>query len=104
MLVRPAMKKLFCLKAKNALGRFAPSALPHHDLVQQYVSYVQAIPIKIRGLGTRTRCKITRGEQKQDGFFAVLIKLQPRVVTCATDGQGLREPAEVAEACGAVYV
>ena len=28
MLVRPAMKRLFCLKAKNGLGRFAPSALP----------------------------------------------------------------------------
>ena len=27
MLVRPAMKRLFCLKAKNRLGRFAPSAL-----------------------------------------------------------------------------
>ena len=27
MLVRPAMKRLFCLKAKNGLGRFAPSSL-----------------------------------------------------------------------------
>ena len=72
--------------------------------VQQYVSYVQAIPIKIRGLGTRTRCKITRGEQKQMGFFAALMKLQPRVVTSARDGQGLREPAEVAEVWGAVHV
>ena len=27
MLVRPSMKRLFCLKAKNVLGRFAPSAL-----------------------------------------------------------------------------
>ena len=27
MLVRPAMKRLFCLKAKNGLGRFTPSAL-----------------------------------------------------------------------------
>ena len=27
MLVRPAMKRLFCLKAKKGLGRFAPSAL-----------------------------------------------------------------------------
>ena len=27
MLVRPAMKGLFCLNAKNGLGRFAPSAL-----------------------------------------------------------------------------
>ena len=27
MLVRPARKRLFCLKAKNGLGRFAPSAL-----------------------------------------------------------------------------
>ena len=27
MLVRPAMKRLFCLKAKNGLGGFAPSAL-----------------------------------------------------------------------------
>ena len=31
MLVRPAMKRLFCLKAKNGLGRFAPSALPHYN-------------------------------------------------------------------------
>ena len=30
MLVRPAMKRLFCLMAKNTLGRFAPSALPHY--------------------------------------------------------------------------
>ena len=27
MLVRPAMKRLFCLKAVNGLGRFAPSTL-----------------------------------------------------------------------------
>ena len=32
MLVRPVMKRLFCLKAKNGLGRFAPSALPHHEV------------------------------------------------------------------------
>ena len=32
MLVRPAMKRLFCLKAKNGLGRFAPSALPHYNI------------------------------------------------------------------------
>ena len=31
MLVRPAMKRLFFLKAKNGLGRFAPSALPHYN-------------------------------------------------------------------------
>ena len=31
MLVRPAMKRLFCLKAKNGLGRFAPSSLPHYN-------------------------------------------------------------------------
>ena len=30
MLVRPAMKRLFCPQAKNGLGRFAPSALPHY--------------------------------------------------------------------------
>ena len=30
MLVRPAMKGLFCLKAKNGLGRVALSALPHY--------------------------------------------------------------------------
>ena len=30
MLVRPAMKSFFCLKAKNGLGRFAPSALPNY--------------------------------------------------------------------------
>ena len=27
----PGMKRLFCLKAKNGLGRFAPSALPHYE-------------------------------------------------------------------------
>ena len=32
MLVRPAMKRLFCLKAKNGLGRFALSALPHYNI------------------------------------------------------------------------
>ena len=32
MLVRPAMKGLFCLKAKNGLGRFALSALPHYKM------------------------------------------------------------------------
>ena len=26
----PGMKRLFCLKAKTDLGRFAPSALPHY--------------------------------------------------------------------------
>ena len=31
MLVRPVMKRLFRLKAKNSLGRFAPSALPHYN-------------------------------------------------------------------------
>ena len=30
-LVRPARKRLFCPKAKNGLGRFAPSALPHYN-------------------------------------------------------------------------
>ena len=30
MLVRPAMKRLFCLKAKNGLGRCASSALPYY--------------------------------------------------------------------------
>ena len=30
MLVRPVMKRLFYLEAKNGLGRFAPSALPHY--------------------------------------------------------------------------
>ena len=32
MLLRPVMKRLFCLKAKNGLGRFAPSALRHHNM------------------------------------------------------------------------
>ena len=30
MLVRPAKKRLFCLKAKNGLDRFAPSTSPHY--------------------------------------------------------------------------
>ena len=37
MLVRPAMKGLFCLKAKNNLGRFAPSALPHFNKCEHNV-------------------------------------------------------------------
>ena len=43
MLVRPAMKRLFCLKAKNGLGRFAPSALPHYQkmyVVDQKKQYI----------------------------------------------------------------
>ena len=32
MLVRPDMKRLFCLKAKKGHGRFAPSALPHYNI------------------------------------------------------------------------
>ena len=28
---QPGMKRLLCLKAKNSLGRFAPSALPHYN-------------------------------------------------------------------------
>ena len=35
MLVRPAMKRLFCLKEKNGLGRFAPSALPHYYKIKK---------------------------------------------------------------------
>ena len=30
VLVRPVMKRLFCLKAKNVLSRFDPSALPYY--------------------------------------------------------------------------
>ena len=36
MLVRPATKRPFCLKAKNRLGRSAASALPHY----YYTSYI----------------------------------------------------------------
>ena len=35
MLVRPAVKRLFCLKAKKGFGRFAPSALPHYNVPQK---------------------------------------------------------------------
>ena len=27
----PGMKRIFCLQAKNGVGRFAPSALPHYN-------------------------------------------------------------------------
>ena len=37
MLVRPAMKRLFCLKTKNGLGRFGPSALPHYKFPDRLV-------------------------------------------------------------------
>ena len=57
-----------------------------------------------RARSSRTRCKITRGEQRPDGLIAVLTKHQPRVVTSARDWQGLREPAEVAEVWGALHV
>ena len=40
MLVRPAMKRLFCLKAKNGLGRFAPSTLLHYNLDKTNWVYV----------------------------------------------------------------
>ena len=36
LLVRPATKRPFCLKAKNRLGRSAASALPHY----YYTSYI----------------------------------------------------------------
>ena len=44
MLVRPAMKRLFCLKAKNGLGRFAPSALPHY---KQFTPRTEWITVQI---------------------------------------------------------
>ena len=37
MLVRPAMERRFCLKAKNGLGSFAPSALPHYKFPDRLV-------------------------------------------------------------------
>ena len=42
-LVRPARKRLFCLKAKNGLGRFAPSALPHYDTGIHLDTYVRTM-------------------------------------------------------------
>ena len=39
MLVRPAMKRLFCLKAKKGIGRFAPSALPHYYLICKFQKF-----------------------------------------------------------------
>ena len=50
VLVRPAMKRLFCLKAKNGLGRLAPSALPHYNYVSvdgvEYSLFVLRAPVK----------------------------------------------------------
>ena len=46
MLVRPVMKRLFCLKAKNGLGRFAPSVLTHYNaavILQLYQAYLKYI-------------------------------------------------------------
>ena len=40
MLVRPVMKRLFGLKAKNGLGRFAPSSLPHYYRLDRYATSV----------------------------------------------------------------
>ena len=39
MLVRPAMKRLFCMKAKNGLGRFAPSVMPHYYTPPQRMAF-----------------------------------------------------------------
>ena len=33
MLVRPVMKRLFCLKANNDLGRLAPSTVPQFKIL-----------------------------------------------------------------------
>ena len=42
----PGMKRLFCLKATNGIGRFAPSALPHYldksSVIRVDASYVSA--------------------------------------------------------------
>ena len=55
MLVRPDMKRLFCLKAKNELGRFAPSALPHYyaSTCTLCVDALQARPTKCCGRRSR---------------------------------------------------
>ena len=33
----PGMKRLFCLKVKNGLGRFSPSALRHYHYEEAFL-------------------------------------------------------------------
>ena len=58
MLVRPAMKRLFCLKAKNGLGRFAPSALPHYDLWSVGRNRQEDLQYNIYSAGEKHICHI----------------------------------------------
>ena len=45
----PGMKRLFCLKAKNGLGRFALSALPHYE--EAFLPKGKKRPRSLRSLG-----------------------------------------------------
>ena len=57
-----AMKRLFCLKAKNGLGRFAPSALPHYNTMYTrfFLHSPAFFPVAV-GLLSRSKLRGTRG-------------------------------------------
>ena len=68
MLVRPAMKRIFYLKAKNGLGRFAPSALPHYykNTLFTYIPapirpYLPAVLYTMVGCACRVSLRMTKG-------------------------------------------
>ena len=59
------IKRLFCLKAKNALGRFAPSALSHYKFATPVASLRTGRPIydtgaaaRICGIVARRNCRL----------------------------------------------
>ena len=59
------IKRLFCLKAKNALGRFAPSALSHYKFATLVASLRTGRPIydtgaaaRICGIVARRNCRL----------------------------------------------
>ena len=71
-LVRPARKRLFCLKAKNTLGRFASSALPHYNM------YMAERPSELPSLYSRVR----KGAPKQNSSCAVSVLFHTRYIGC----------------------
>ena len=52
----PGMKRLFCLNAKSALGRFAPSSLPHYE--QAFLHKGKKHPLSLRLLGLASLYKL----------------------------------------------
>ena len=66
MLVRPVMKRLFFLKAKNGLGRFALSALPHYKV--NCLFYIEP-RIRFYTRRTKFRNEVTNKRGKEGMFL-----------------------------------